>query len=570
MSRTAWPLVIGIATAATIVVGVSAQSSSAQPRDAVVAPLLDLQKIHRLPTLLVERIRIADLAVRLVRPDAPDYVRHVVHAQLIAPPFTPGPRRFLPPFPPFRPRPRQACAVDTIYSHGAFPTVIHASLADADAAGCEGTSLPDGPVTPTTHPFFQPLGTNGRSCATCHQPPSGMSVSRDNIVARLQATSGTDPLFAGVDGANCPSSLPGFTGTGAAFKAAHSLLLQRGLFRVFESLPPGAQFTVTAAGHDPNGCNTVPPFNEDSINGQTVQMVSVYRRPRISANLNFVTTVISPPGSVGIMWDTREDTLAHQAVDATHGHAQGTVPPTAAQAAAMVQFESRIYTAQSRDRYALGLNAGGAKGGAVIFAAVTPSTAPATTPQISFNEYDAWSGQSGSAVAARRASIARGQALFNTKQFTIANVAGLNDVIPGPFTGTCSGCHSQVHAGNNQFGGAGAVDIGVGGGSVAHNGPAPSADLPIFTIACTAGTSTPFNGSTVVANDLGVALFTGKCADIGKFTIPQLRGVGSHAPFFHDGSASTLWSVVDFYNKRFSIGLTYAQKQDLTNFLAAL
>jgi len=31
-----------------------------------------------------------------------------------------------------------------------------------------------------TGPFFQSLGTNGRSCATCHQPSDGMSVSAAN------------------------------------------------------------------------------------------------------------------------------------------------------------------------------------------------------------------------------------------------------------------------------------------------------------------------------------------------------------------------------------------------------
>src|SRR3954453_10122594 len=52
--------------------------------------------------------------------------------------------------------------------------------------------------------FFRSFGTNGRSCATCH----------------LQ---GTDPLFAPVDGANCPSVTP------ADGAAGHSLLLNQGL-----------------------------------------------------------------------------------------------------------------------------------------------------------------------------------------------------------------------------------------------------------------------------------------------------------------------------------------------------
>jgi len=34
-----------------------------------------------------------------------------------------------------------------------------------------------------TGPFFQSLGTNGRSCGSCHQPSDGMSVSAANVQA---------------------------------------------------------------------------------------------------------------------------------------------------------------------------------------------------------------------------------------------------------------------------------------------------------------------------------------------------------------------------------------------------
>src|SRR5215471_9840370 len=36
-----------------------------------------------------------------------------------------------------------------------------------------------------TGPFFQSLGTNGRSCGSCHQPSDGMSVSAANVQARF-------------------------------------------------------------------------------------------------------------------------------------------------------------------------------------------------------------------------------------------------------------------------------------------------------------------------------------------------------------------------------------------------
>ena len=47
------------------------------------------------------------------------------------------------------------------------------------------------------------------------------------------------------------------------------------------------------------------------------------------------------------MWDGREPSLTSQATDATLGHAQASPnPPTAAQVAEIVAFESGIFTAQ--------------------------------------------------------------------------------------------------------------------------------------------------------------------------------------------------------------------------------
>ena len=38
-----------------------------------------------------------------------------------------------------------------------------------------------GPWRRSGHPFFTPLGSNGRACVTCHQPTSAMSLSLDLI-----------------------------------------------------------------------------------------------------------------------------------------------------------------------------------------------------------------------------------------------------------------------------------------------------------------------------------------------------------------------------------------------------
>ena len=80
----------------------------------------------------------------------------------------------------------------------------------------------------------------------------------------------------------------------------------------------------------------------------------------------------------------------------------------------------------------------------------------------------------------------------------------------------------------------------------------------------------PLQGQKFLVTDPGRALITGKCADIGKVKGPILRGLVARAPYFHNGSAATLLDAVNFYDKRFKIGLTSQQKQDLVNFLNTL
>jgi cytochrome c peroxidase len=49
-----------------------------------------------------------------------------------------------------------------------------------------------------------------------------------------------------------------------------------------------------------------------------------------------------------------------------------------------------------------------------------------------------------------------------------------------------------------------------------------------------------------------------------------LRGLAARAPYFHNGSATTLMDAVNFYDTRFSIGFTDQEKEDLVNFLKTL
>ena len=61
-----------------------------------------------------------------------------------------------------------------------------------------------------------------------------------------------------------------------------------------------------------------------------------------------------------------------------------------------------------------------------------------------------------------------------------------------------------------------------------------------------------------------------KLADIGKTKGPILRGLAARAPYFHNGSGTTLETVVEFYDQRFNVGFTPQEKKDLIAFLNTL
>ena len=286
--------------------------------------------------------------------------------------------------------------------------------------------------TRTDGPFFQSLGTNGRSCATCHLAEEAFSFSAAGARERFEQTSGRDPLFAPVDGANCPSATTGD-------RAGHSLLLQHGLIRVGITLPMKTEFTITAV-HDPYGCAIVP-----GITGSP-STVSVYRRPLPSTNLVFLSTVMwdgretfSPLDSEATFFPNLIANLTHQATDATMGHAQATKPPTASQLSQIVDFELGLYTAQVRDRRAGQLTSHGAEGGPLNLAnepyypgindslGADPDGNPFNPNAMTlFSGWTDLEPQDHDHEAARkdaaRRSIAAGEAVFNSAPLQISNV----------------------------------------------------------------------------------------------------------------------------------------------------
>jgi hypothetical protein len=447
------------------------------------------------------------------------------------------------------------------------PAIIPAFALALDPSGSIGTVQPGGLTLTATNPFFQDLGMNGRTCFTCHQPQDGWSLTPVTVQDRFVKSHGTDPVFRVVDGATCPTA---DVSTLAAQWAAYRLLLTKGLIRVALPLPPTPatvlEYQVMAV-HDPYTCTTDPRtgLTSGGASQPTAGLVSVYRRPLPATNLDFLSAV---------MWDGREASLETQAVDATLGHAQAQTAPTPAQVEQIVAFETGLFTAQYLDNQAGILTGGQARGGPGALAQQpfyigindplgnNPTGAPFTSTI--FTLYTPWlTPLRENAVAQQRASIARGEQLFNTRAFDITGVAGLTDVLgQARLPGFCGTCHDTPNVGNHSV--KAPLDIGVAD-------PAPPgldvAALPVFTLRCIAG---PLAGQVFRVTDPGRALITGHCADIGKFKGPILRGLAARAPYFHNGSAGTLADVVSFYDQRFHLGLSEQEKTDLVNFLKAL
>ncbi|HVD33355.1 MAG TPA: hypothetical protein VNC19_07235 [Gemmatimonadales bacterium] len=443
-----------------------------------------------------------------------------------------------------------------------------------NAAGQMGTVSTTGTID-RGNAFFQSLGTNGRSCGSCHFQANAFGLSAEAVRAVFATTGGTDPLFAPVDGANCPSV------TSADGAAGHSLLLNQGLIRIGLAVPAGAEYAITAV-HDPYGC---------ALRGSPAE-ASVYRRVLPTTNLLFLSAV---------MWDGRETVqpltdrntftsnlragLLHQAMDATLGHAQAASSPTPAQLNAIVDFELALSTAQQTDNAAGVLQAQDGTGGPAALAAAPyfpgindplgdNPTGAAFDPS-AFTLFESWKDLSNSGPFAEpRKVVARGEAVFNTHPLTITGVAGLNDALGvAAINGTCTTCHDTPNVGNHSR----PLPLDIGTSHVAGHESDPQVlaalgrlsmpDLPVFQVACQTG---PLAGMVRYTSDPGRALISGKCADIGRLKGPILRGLAPRAPFFHNGAAATLTEVVEFYNLRFQIGLTNREKADLEAFLRAL
>jgi len=438
--------------------------------------------------------------------------------------------------------------------------------------------------TGQTNGFFANLGTNGRTCATCHVEANAWTITP----LHAQQLAHNDPLFAPVDGADCPPE----SASQRPNSAKSSMVLKYADIRIQIAIPTTANFTLASATN-PKHC-AIPP-GSPAISGD----LFLFRRPLPTTNLVALSSV---------MWDGRETLekittlpgetstaplqfdLADQANTATETHAQGASIAGTQALTDIVNFELALSTAQETLTPEVGVAqlAVGANGGAAYLqdtalpAFVIGVNDPLNPPFTNtiFTLYAAWEPSSPEYrhLSPVQQAIGRGEVVFNTP-FTIHDVPGINSVPSDPLYNPadplagqdvqagCGLCHNAPNVGNHST--SLPINIGITMAHPTNNNGSPNtaldiANLPVYTLN---NTST---GAKVQVTDPGKAMISGSWTDIGKTKGPILRGLAARAPYFHNGSAKDLATVVTFYNQRFNIGLTAQQQSDLVTFLEAL
>jgi cytochrome c peroxidase/CRP-like cAMP-binding protein len=454
--------------------------------------------------------------------------------------------------------------------------------------------------------FAEDLGKNGQACYDCHQPRQGFSIVVPFIQSTFDDSAGLDTIFALGDTATRPNA---DISTIDKRRTAFALFLNLGIVRIGKTQAAG-DFTVTPQTTDTFGlepkpsCPSNDPIQTADCDPQGLKgpaTLSLFRRPLVNTNVAFESTVLwdgraSINNMDGQVKKAAQTLLLSETCDALTSPTPCTPTITAAQEHDIARFMTGVFTAQEADSAAGQLDARGAGGGvrnltalaadphqpcrtaAGAFTVFTPATCtPASSPVMTL--FNAWASLPDRNKDASRITIARGQALFDGG----AQIHGM------PGATSCSSCHALNNLGNSPSDGAALSFVRLGLDSPDFLAKLAADDsklasfvsrtsaLPVYGLTgATCPTLSDPVSSSVVPNtntqttDPGRAMVTGKCADMGAFKPPILRDLAVRGPYFHNGSAATLDDVVNFYNVRFSIGLSTQQHNDLVAFLKSL
>jgi cytochrome c peroxidase len=356
--------------------------------------------------------------------------------------------------------------------------------------------------------FFTPQGTNGRHCGTCHAPENGWSINGSTVTELFNLTGGTHPIF--VDHLDTDTPAADLSTVEARWSA--TTMLRQGKFTRRMSPPVVRDYDVVAAS-DPFGVGTTTSL-------------FWFRRSMPTANLRSHTVNWDAANNAGAI--LREG-LLKQARGNVVG-AQGGGAPSEAVVGEIADYELQLSHAQLILWDAGRLDADGARGGPA-HAAAQPLVAGR------FDLYDAWE----NSTNAKRRQVWRGQELFND----------------GDGDGRrCGGCHNAANNGQSVDGKL--FDIGASRPELARP------DMAVYTF------QSRLTGALVMTTDPGQGIRDGQFANLGKFKVPNLRGLVSRGAYFHNGIAVDLPAAVRHYEAALGFDFTPEQEADLVAFLEAL
>jgi hypothetical protein len=414
-----------------------------------------------------------------------------------------------------------------------------------------------------TNPMFLQLGTNPRSCATCHAPDQGWAMTADNNKQLFKDSDGLDPLFNLVDEGNRPDA---DISTKDARRATFGpttvkLALTRFTRNISAAAAMAAEYSIIAV-EDPSGFPLV-----------TTSSFLNFRRPTHMVNSTKTSSIFNTSAPVQDI----PATIANVFNGAAGLHLQRDVannPVPVEQRNAGRDFVLGLFFAQIKDNRAGRLDADGANGGPAFLSTVPfylgINTIPGPDPmgvahtRKVFNIFDAWAvfaddaNCHGNKRDEARGAIYRGQEIFNFHEFTISGVNGFNNIagIGEPYVGTCASCHNVPNVGGHAV--IRMMDIGTA------SEPNCNPVLPILTV------QHKVTLETRRVCDLGRGQGSGLWAEVGAFRVPPLRGLAARAPHFHNGSAKNIKQAIQYHKERFSIDLGHGQRRDLEAFLSAL
>jgi cytochrome c peroxidase len=394
-------------------------------------------------------------------------------------------------------------------------------------ASCASPSVDDEPVAEAQSAFSDPFspgkalfddalpGTNGRSCATCHVEDEHLALSRAHVASVFQSNP-SDPLFNRIDADDPTAATPTY---------AH---LEAGLVRVTLNLADNLD-VVDAAGN---------------VITNAERTITVWRGVPTTEN-----TAYTAP----FQYDDREKTLESQADAALHAHSQINHEPSPLTLDAIAGFERTMF---SSDEAAL-------IAGAIDFGFTPPNLQPYFAPgsdgaagQVLFNNICA--NCHGTATQTQVVNQA-----VHDDLFAVTNADGsvtLASVLP-----TGVGIPAQVH---HDLASHRDLNIGIAATTyLGQVGALPNfqgVDFPQYRIRFYKDASRktkvfdlppppPEYSSSLLPQafsvDPGRAIISGDPDDWETFAVPQLRGVANTAPYFHDGVAPDLPTLLDLYSQ---------------------